>query len=82
MGMVIVQQNGETLAGYPETDGRIDFMPRSRWIAWAATITSITLATLPALPLIHGADPVSYDAALAVLTATLVALVWYTCFTY
>ena len=37
---------------------------------------------LPALPLIHGDDPVSYNAALAVLTATLVALVWYTCFTY
>lgn len=42
-----------------------------------ATIASLVLAVLPALQ-----GPVRYDPSLAVLTATLIALVWYTFFAY
>lgn len=48
---------------------------RARLLAWGATIASAALAIGPNF---RG----QYDAPLAVLTATLIALVWYTYFTY
>lgn len=50
----------------------------SRWellIAWLATATAVLLAVLPAVA------PENYDGTLAVLTVTLIAVVWYTYFT-
>ena len=53
-----------------------------RMIPWVFTATSLALALLPgALALIQGSKSY-YDSTLAVLTATLVAIIWYTYFTF
>ena len=58
------------------------FLPRKRYrtafyVACVASIVSVILAIAPAF---HG--NAQYDPTLAVLTATLISLVWYTYFTY
>lgn len=57
-------------------------LPRKRfrpafYIAWASSCASVLLAAAPALW-----GQTKYDPTLAVLTATLIALVWYTYFTF
>lgn len=52
------------------------------WIAGAATAVSLGLAITPGvIGRLRGAE-VSYDASIAVLTATLISIIWYTAFTY
>ena len=54
----------------------------SRWLAWATSVAAIILSVLPgAGSMVHSQLP-AYDGSLAVLTATLVALIWYTQFTF
>jgi len=55
-------------------------------IAWTASIVSIVLATLPALFNWPGLDLSAilrlYDPIIAILTATLIAVIWYSYFTF
>ena len=55
-------------------------------IAWTASIASIVLATLPALVHLPSFDLSAilqlYDPIIAVLTATLIAVIWYSYFTF
>lgn len=53
-----------------------------RLVAWAASVASIALAVAPGLFAWSTGSKPRYDPTLAVLTATVIALVWYTCFTY
>ena len=61
---------------------RKSLLPRKRfrrafYTAWASSIAAVVFAVAPAF-----SGSAEYDAALAVLTATLVSLIWYTYFTY
>jgi hypothetical protein len=51
-------------------------------VAWSFTGASLFLASLPAFIGYARSDRVTYDSNLAVLTATLIAIVWYTYYTY
>lgn len=55
---------------------------RSRRLAWVASCLSLALASLPGIGSLMRGRVGGYDANLAVLTATLISLVWYTQFTF
>lgn len=57
-------------------------MTSSRRLAWLFTVVAVLLAVGPGISAIFAGHVASYDAGLAVLTATLIAIVWYTHFTY
>lgn len=49
-------------------------------IAWTASVAAIGLAVLPVF--FQGVERIRYDSEVAVLTATLIALIWYTYHTH
>ena len=57
-------------------------MTRVRKVTWAASVAAVAGAILTTVPCIRMAQSCQYDANLTILAATLVAVVWYTCFTY
>lgn len=57
-------------------------MKRSRFMAWVATGTSLLAATWPGIECAVTRSGCVYDAQLAVLTATLLAVIWYTYYTF
>lgn len=57
-------------------------MTKSRSLAWSSTLLSIVLAIAPGIMSLVGSGGARYDAPLAVLTATLVAIIWYTQYTF
>lgn len=63
-------------------DGESSLLRSGRVIAVLATCTSLLLALFPGVLAMLTGQRAEYDAALAVLTATLVAVIWYTQFTF
>ena len=53
-----------------------------RTLAWGATAASLVLAVAPGFQALRSGLTPSYDGSLAVLTATLIAIIWYTQYTY
>lgn len=57
-------------------------MVSSKRLAWLFTAVAFALAAWPGIEALSAGRAVSYDAGLAVLTATLITIIWYTHFTY